>query len=98
MEFTNNNNVNERNFIARLIARVNNKNILPITTSNDSIRCHDFDFNKSNCLWHSKIEQKKIQFPVIYPYNESIDSYAITIHDKPIPSNNDVNYKICDMV
>ena len=69
----------------------NSKTVLPMATS-DNVKCHDFDFNKANCLWQSKKFSEKKRMALIYPINPANkipQTISITVH-----SSND----ICDMV
>jgi len=75
------------NSLVSLFKRENNKNIpftkrysncvLPITSTNDTSRCRDFDLNKSNCLSN---KPKKIKIAAIYPVLDT-DYVAIDILD-----------------
>jgi hypothetical protein len=69
--------------------------VLPVTSNNDTSKCRDFDFNKSNCLWQANAPSKKIQYAKIHPFvaKKDVDYIAITI--KPVEND---SVRICDMV
>ena len=69
--------------------------VLPVSSSSDTAKCRDFDFNKTNCLWRPNNTNKKITYAKIHPFiaKKDVDYIAITIkplHDDSVP--------ICDMV
>jgi hypothetical protein len=79
-------------FLKRELYNNVEKSILPVSSTNDTSRCYDFDLNNKNCLSKPKNKSKKINIAAIHPILEKEDFVAITI----IEYKNNIDY--CDMV
>lgn len=86
---------NTFNILLSLLKREVDKkstSILPVSSTNDTSRCHDFNLDEKNCLSKPKNKSKKIKIAAIHPIMEKEDFVAITIIE--YNSKND----FCDMV